>query len=244
MADHPEQLMHRESGKYEVAKGLEEGAFAAFSRYDATCFAAEMVNAGIKLDSALRILEVGYGNGRFLGWCRERGFHVDGLEKNQVLVARARQCGFKAFASIQEVSTDTVHKYDAIVAFDVIEHIERDEIVAFIVSLKAFLKEKGRMIFRFPNGDNPFALYLQNGDITHRTAIGKATMQQIASLARVKQVYYGRTRLPLKNAGFLRAASIIVGIPTRAAFSYVFAILFAGGARFDLTANVIAVVEL
>jgi 2-polyprenyl-3-methyl-5-hydroxy-6-metoxy-1,4-benzoquinol methylase len=229
---------------YESAKEWHEGEFAKFSRYDAACFEAELTKAGIGIRSTLRVLEVGYGNGKFLGWCRSRDVRADGLEINETLVERARKSGFTAFGVLDDSRKADMAQYDLIVAFDVLEHIARDELVRFVRDLKACLNPGGRMIFRFPNGDSPFSLYLQNGDITHQTAIGKAMFQQIASLAQLRLVYFGRTRQPLKHAGIVHAITIMIGLPLRIVCSYIFAIACAGGMHVDLSANLIAVVEV
>lgn len=46
------------------------------------------------------ILEVGFGNGGVLGWCRERGYDCVGVETNPLLVARAAKSRFTAFETL------------------------------------------------------------------------------------------------------------------------------------------------
>lgn len=129
----------------------------------------------------LAVLEVGFGNGAFMGWLREHGHRVVGVESNPVLVARARERGFEAVEELGTVAEGAA--FDLIAAFDVAEHVPAAELPGFLRALRARCAANGRLLLRFPNGDSPFGLIHQNGDLTHVSAIGRHKLQQAASMS-------------------------------------------------------------
>jgi 16S rRNA A1518/A1519 N6-dimethyltransferase RsmA/KsgA/DIM1 with predicted DNA glycosylase/AP lyase activity len=49
-----------------------------------------------RLSDRCRILEIGFGNGSLLGYLRQTGHDISGVEVNEHLVERARTSGYKA----------------------------------------------------------------------------------------------------------------------------------------------------
>jgi 2-polyprenyl-3-methyl-5-hydroxy-6-metoxy-1,4-benzoquinol methylase len=94
-----------------------------------------------------------------------------GIEANLELVNIAEHLGYKALHS-DEMYAINADQFDLIAAFDVLEHIPQSEILNFLSQVKRMLKNGGVFIARFPNGDSPFGLANQNGELTHVTAIG------------------------------------------------------------------------
>jgi len=92
---------------------------------------------------SLRVLEIGFGNGQFLGWCRQHGLTVRGIETNDLLTARAQEAGFDCAHSLADLGdlgdpaalSDT--RFDVIVLFDVLEHLPTDAITDFLRKLAA-----------------------------------------------------------------------------------------------------------
>jgi 2-polyprenyl-3-methyl-5-hydroxy-6-metoxy-1,4-benzoquinol methylase len=132
--------------------------------------------------SPLRVLEIGFGNGNFLGWAKDRGHDVIALERNPQLTARAHARGFRAVESLEAAAAHA--PFDLIVAFDVIEHIEAAELAGMLRGLRGICAPgTGRLLVRYPNGDSPLSLVHQNGDMTHVTAIGVNMLRQLASMS-------------------------------------------------------------
>ncbi len=132
-----------------------------------------------------RVLEIGFGNGQFLRYARERGWQVSGTEAIAGLVGRARAAGFDAHpaAALESLPAGA---FDLVVAFDVLEHIPQAELVGFLRAMGRCLAPAGVMLCRFPNGDSPFGRPFQNGDVTHRTIIGEAKLNYLARAAGLK----------------------------------------------------------
>jgi len=73
--------------------------------------------------------------------------------------------------------------FDAVVAFDVLEHLPKELLLDYFKAINSRLKVEGRVIVRFPNGQSPFGTYAQHGDITHQTALTGRLLDQVTSKA-------------------------------------------------------------
>jgi 2-polyprenyl-3-methyl-5-hydroxy-6-metoxy-1,4-benzoquinol methylase len=81
------------------------------------------------------VLEIGYGNGSFLNWCKEKDLNVHGIEQDKDLIARAKKQNYKVYKSISEIKQT---KFDLIVLLDVLEHIEQKKWIACLNLLKKY----------------------------------------------------------------------------------------------------------
>ena len=124
----------------------------------------------------INALEIGYGNGSFIKFLRNNDSNVEGVEIQEPLLNAARENGIPVQNSINTVKNGP---YDLIVAFDVLEHLTIEQLKGLFQKCRTLLKEKGVMLFRFPNADSFAGLGSQNGDYTHITAIGQTKLQQL-----------------------------------------------------------------
>lgn len=127
------------------------------------------------------VLEIGFGSGSFLRWARDRGAEIHGIEVQDELVRAATAAGFSAYGSMGELLPEREGRFDAVVAFDVIEHLDHDEIRSTLNAVSRLLKPDGRLLIRVPNGMSPFSGFGQNGDITHRTTLTPFKLQQLCA---------------------------------------------------------------
>lgn len=166
----------------------------------------ELARSGVALGKVNAVLEIGFGNGGFAGWARARGWTYAGTELDTELVARARKAGFDVYCANAPVSDIAPgNAFDAVLCFDVLEHLTFEEIVAMLSSLRARLAPGGRIIARFPNGDSPFGRLYQYGDITHKTVIGSGIVQQACLQSGLRLVQLRAPVFPVTGLGFLRA---------------------------------------
>lgn len=229
---------------YERAQGWDEQAFGSSSSLQDAQFEAELSGLPLDLSKPLRVLDIGFGNGAFMGWARRRGLDCEGVEINPRLVQRATTHAFVARTNIKDLQ-DSVgwQPYGLITAFDVLEHIERDALVPFLSSLHEVCRQDTLLVFRFPNGDNPFSLPIQNGDVTHRTAIGQSLMRQVAELSELDVVSLRSPRQPLKGASLPRKVAVAIGIPARWLLGEAIRHLFMGGMRVVFSGNLLAILK-
>jgi 2-polyprenyl-3-methyl-5-hydroxy-6-metoxy-1,4-benzoquinol methylase len=186
--------------------------FAHLTSGDKRYFDLELKEFIYPVDVIPQILEIGFGNGKFLQYCTSRKWNITGTEINPLLVEIAKKKGFNAVLS-ENLLELTDEKYDLVVAIDVLEHIPQDKIIFFLTQVKRTLKQNGVCLLRFPNGDSPFGLANQNGDITHVTAIGSEKIKFFAGQASLDILVCRGEREPLLEKSFsktLRRVSSIV----------------------------------
>ncbi len=88
-----------------------------------------------------RILDIGCGSGAFLQMAQDAGFEAEGVDVSEVMVARAKDAGLKAYyADI----CDLTGTYEAATAiFDVINYMDSQELARFFGCVKRLLKDSG-----------------------------------------------------------------------------------------------------
>ena len=151
------------NNRYIDWKNWEADSFAKTSKLEETYF--NNIFKLLKLKKSSKILEIGFGNGSFLGYAASQKFNYDGIESNENLVDLAIDNNFSAYTSLDKIDTET--KYDLIILFDVIEHINADAVEEFFKEMNVHLEETGSIFLRFPNGSSPLGLGNQHGDVTH-----------------------------------------------------------------------------
>jgi SAM-dependent methyltransferase len=222
-------------------KRWDDSTFGRFSPLDALYFSAE---TALSAGKPARVLELGFGNGGFLGWAASLGADIFGVETNPHLAARARTFfGTDRFvASLDDAAvTDWGGQFTHIVAFDVIEHIPQTELPAVLRRIRALLAPDGRFIARFPNGDSPFGRINQHGDPTHVTTMGRGKLVYLARDAGLQLLEIRAPALPLQGVGLVRALRRrFVGIG-RYCIERLLAVLYFGGQRVPLDPNYLAI---
>ena len=145
-------------------KRWDAAAFGRFSKAEARYFGWHLQRCGV--GGSAQVLEIGFGNGAFLGYARQRGLGVAGIEIEPTLRARAQALGVPAAADLQGLA-DGLPTFDLIVAFDVFEHLSRDALAGWLQQACVRLSPQGVLLCRVPNGDSPFGRKHQHGDVTH-----------------------------------------------------------------------------
>ncbi|NRF67924.1 class I SAM-dependent methyltransferase [Aquincola sp. S2] len=167
----------QELADYTAWKQWDAARFGQCSRGDARYFAWHL--ARCHPAPIADVLEIGFGNGSFLGFARARGARVVGIEMQDELRQRAAAAGIESHASIAALGAD--RRFDLIAAFDVFEHIEQAALIPLFQTLAAMLRPGGVLLCRVPNGESPFGRIFQHGDLTHVTTLGLSKFRQIAS---------------------------------------------------------------
>jgi 2-polyprenyl-3-methyl-5-hydroxy-6-metoxy-1,4-benzoquinol methylase len=163
---------------YAQWKGWDESAFGRFNECEARYYQWH-VNRAVGGRAARRVLEIGFGNGTFLGFGRDRGWEMTGVELSSELRARAERAGYRTAADVDALTAEPL--FDLVVLFDVLEHVEPDQLFTFMRKLRALLAPDGAILLRVPNADSPFGGRHQSGDLTHRVAIGEIMLRQVAA---------------------------------------------------------------
>ena len=166
-------------------------------------FAGEL--RGIELERQ-RVLEIGFGSGALLSWCRGRGAEVTGLEIQPELVEAGRHAGYRVFERrLEEARELDGERFDLILAFDVFEHVPADELPKLLARARELLADGGRIVARFPNGQSPLGRIFQYADATHCQVLSVPTLAQIAAplglaVERGGNSWRSRSGSPIKRA--------------------------------------------
>ncbi len=129
-----------------------------------------------------KILDIGCGAGHFLYYLEKKGYtHFLGIDisPQQVDFCRENVSKKVEVADAFEYLKEKKNMYDAIVANDLLEHIPKEEIIAFLKLVNTALKEKGVFLIRTPNMGNPFALYSRYKDFTHEVGFTDRSLYQV-----------------------------------------------------------------
>lgn len=173
---------------YSVGKNWSEN-FGLLDDHTKRYYDAELKKVTSNLDNkTIKVLEIGFGNGGFLTYARDRNWDICGVEINNDLVTIAKENGFYVSDSICFFNDE---EFDLIVAFDVLEHIPSSDIILFLNTIKSKMKKNGYFMARFPNADSPIGMRNQNGDITHVNAIGTEKIIQISRICNLEIDYLG-----------------------------------------------------
>jgi SAM-dependent methyltransferase len=128
------------------------------------------------------VLEVGFGNGGFLAYCRERGWTAVGSEISEPLVDAGRANGFDVLHA-DELADAPRGGFDLIAIFDVLEHVPQAQIIGLLSMLKGKLADDGVMLVRYPNADCWLGNQNFYGDPTHITQIGHIKLRYFCERA-------------------------------------------------------------
>lgn len=137
------------------------------------------------------ILELGGGYGFFLYFLKEEGFNnclgID-ISKESIDVAKQNGIDNIDYAELQDFLIGKSKMYDVIVAIDVLEHFEKNEVFLLLQRIYESLKGGGILLLQVPNGNYPFGLIYQYGDFTHETIFSPNSMRQILSVVGFKNI--------------------------------------------------------
>jgi len=218
--------------------------FGRFTAQDGAVFSREMQNAGVHLAGDSSVMEIGFGNGSFAGWVRSKTPHYVGTESNRELIARAKVAGIEAHLATFDLERLAAGRvFDLITIFDVLEHLDINEILQLLKSARGCLSPTGRLIFRVPSGDSPFSGPLMYGDITHKTKLGSKAIHQIANLTGMEVVSVRDAAFPVLGAGTVTTIRRLAVVSVRKMIGGLIKAAFFGNEQAVISPNLVAVLK-
>lgn len=212
---------------------------------DNAVFSCELRRAGVTLTSHSSVLEVGFGNGAFAGWVRQKTTNYVGTESNPELIMRAQRANIEAYPATTKL--DILAKgrsFDLIAIFDVIEHLEMTEITEILRSASRCLANEGRIIIRVPSGDSPFSGHLMNGDITHKTWLGRSAFYQLAALTGLEVNSVHDAAFPIFGFGAAAAIRRLIVVPARKVVGTIIRAIYYANEPVVISPTLVAVLQL
>jgi 2-polyprenyl-3-methyl-5-hydroxy-6-metoxy-1,4-benzoquinol methylase len=163
--------------RYADWKNWISSEFMRYDAHDAAYFSGEL--RGLDLEGLL-VLELGFGNGKFLAFARDKGAIVAGTELLPEAIRQASAAGLRVYRpDLTDAVLESPGCYDLVIAFDVLEHLTHEEIQALFAQLARLLRPAGLVIARFPNCASPLGCVSQNGDLTHRSSLSASLLMQL-----------------------------------------------------------------
>ncbi|HEX2117206.1 MAG TPA: class I SAM-dependent methyltransferase [Alphaproteobacteria bacterium] len=129
------------------------------------------------------ILDLGCGHGALLHVARKAGYtNLLGIDNSPAQIAAAKRLGIAGVEQgdlLQAIKGLSSASRDAIIAFDVIEHLTKDELIDLTDEVLRVLKPGGRWIIHVPNGVSLFAGASRYDDLTHELAFTCESLTQL-----------------------------------------------------------------
>jgi predicted TPR repeat methyltransferase len=82
-----------------------------------------------------------------------------------------------------ELATTAAESIDVVVAYDVIEHLGKQDLLRLAGEVKRVLKPGGRWIIHAPNAESPFFGRIRYGDFTHELAFTRQSLSAVLRAA-------------------------------------------------------------
>jgi 2-polyprenyl-3-methyl-5-hydroxy-6-metoxy-1,4-benzoquinol methylase len=228
---------------YAQWKSWDSAKFGQYSRLDAAYYRAEFA---IGVAAGKRVLEIGFGNGSALGWLKDAGAEIHGVEANPTLVERALKLlgADRAFEALADSRLSAMSgTFDHIIALDVLEHVPMDALPTMLSRIRELLAPAGQALFRFPNGDSPFGRVNQNGDPTHITILGGERITWFARRAGLEVQIIRAPALPIRGVGSVRGLRRLLIRSARRMIEPAIGQLYFNGRRIPLDPNYVAILR-
>jgi len=143
-------------------------------------------------NEAAVILELGCGHGTLIYFAREMGYHnILGVDRSPEQVAAAKHLGIEGvqqgdlMQTLEQLPNDS---QDVVVAFDVLEHFSKEEVLPFVDQVSRVLRPGGKWILHTVNAESPFFGRIRYGDITHEQAFTRVSIHQLLIASGFQQV--------------------------------------------------------
>ncbi len=172
---------------YERYVGLDAGCAARVERGADSApghpYLAKVIRDHFPADRAVKILDLGCGEGGFLRALRQQGYtDLAGIDRSPEQVAEAARRGETSVRrgdALVEAGALPDASHDVIIAFDMIEHLKREELLVLADDVRRALRPGGRWMLHLPNAESPFFGRMRYGDVTHEQAFTRRSLRQI-----------------------------------------------------------------
>jgi cyclopropane fatty-acyl-phospholipid synthase-like methyltransferase len=152
-----------------------------------------MIRSHFRKDKDAAILDVGCGHGAIIYFACQAGYrNVLGVDGSLEQVTLARQLGIDGVSQgdlFDALNASGDSSLDGVIAFDVIEHFTRDELIEFVDAVRRVLRPGGKWIIHTPNGESPFASRMRYWDLTHELAFTRTSIAQLLLSSGFREVH-------------------------------------------------------
>jgi SAM-dependent methyltransferase len=130
-------------------------------------------------------LDLACGNAEFLYFVRKQGYtNTYGVDLNEVQISFGQQMGIPNLEcnNLFDYLKGKENAFDVISAFNIFEHLKKEEILDLLKLVHQALKPGGRLLAVTPNGLSPISGSTRYHDFSHETSFTPASWRQLARL--------------------------------------------------------------
>ncbi len=146
-------------------------------------WAWRLIRRTIPGDRGIRLVDLGCGYGRLLLGLKSMGYtNCMGIDESESQLSVSRQLGLDRLV-LDDVQTflraTPDQSFDVVTAIDLLEHLERSELMTTLDQILRILRPNGRLVVHLPNAEGIFGNRIRYDDMTHEMAFTKTSLRQV-----------------------------------------------------------------
>lgn len=133
-------------------------------------------------DKSIKIADLGCGYGSLLFCIKSMGYHnIEGVDVSSEQVLLAHQLGMNEIeqGDLFGFLKNKSRAYDVIFLMDVLEHLDKHEVINLLDLINDSLSDNGRVVIHVPNGEGLFGMRIRYGDFTHQVCFTPRSIGQV-----------------------------------------------------------------
>ena len=169
------------------------------------------------LSKSSKILDIGCGLGQFLFFLRKEGFqNTTGIDISESQIDFALQMqpsvDFRHIEESVNFLQQREGQYDVITMNDVLEHIDREQLVPFLQTLHGSLKPDGIIIVKTINSAYPLSHASRYLDLTHTISFHEKSLTQLLRHVGFADIHCYQEEIGIYNPLFAIKKGIVITI--------------------------------
>ena len=155
------------------------------------------------------VIDLGCGQGELVRLLQADGYDAEGVDLSPEQAALARAAGVTRVyqGDFRTILAAHPAHYAAITATDLLEHLDKPEVLQTFDHVATALAPGGIFMGRVPNAVSPLGGHIRAGDFTHQTSFTSRSIRQLAAAARFESVIT-RSSPPIAH-GLVSAARVV-----------------------------------
>lgn len=139
----------------------------------------------LPMDRNAAIVDVACGSGKLLYFFKNMQYqNISGVDISSQQVELARQViPTIDEANVLEWLESHPSSFDLVTGLDIIEHLDKPEVLRFLDACYNALKPGGRLILQTPNAESPWGSMSRYGDFTHEVGLTPALLTRLLKLS-------------------------------------------------------------
>ena len=146
----------------------------------------------LPVNKTARILDIGCGLGHFLAYVKSNNYiNFLGIDIGKEQIDHCKKHITRKVQLISNLSTflkENKDSFDFILMNDVIEHIEKEEVIDTLSKVLASLKKNGVVVIRTVNLKNRWGMAVRYMDFTHTAGFTQESIRQVMFTAGFKNI--------------------------------------------------------